>query len=91
MSESITFEIHGGRKQWVGNICYQDNHIDVHNTFFPEGVEYQQAGQSYPDNLFNNDTGNGPTSPEGYDIWLVMISTIFGPPDQPIMTFSWDD
>ncbi|MDY7107826.1 MAG: prepilin-type N-terminal cleavage/methylation domain-containing protein [Planctomycetota bacterium] len=89
LDESITYEIHGGRKQWVGNVCYQDNHVAVHNTFYPEGVEYQDAGVSKPDNLFNFDTGTN--EGDGYDIYLGLISTIFGPPDNPQLTFSWDD
>jgi prepilin-type N-terminal cleavage/methylation domain-containing protein len=85
LSESITYEIHGGRKQWVGNVCYQDNHIAVHSTFFPEGVDYVDAGISYPDNLFLNDTGQN--NAEGYDILLVLVKNMLG--GEP--RFSWDD
>ncbi len=73
--ESITLEIHPGRKQWIGNICYNDNHVETHNTFYPEGVNYVDPNGDgvRPDNLFNNDTGvGGEQSPEGYDIWLVI-------------------
>ena len=72
--ESITLEIHPGRKQWIGNICYNDNHVESHNTFYPEGVNYVDPNGDgvQPDNLFNNDSGDGQSSPTGYDIWLVM-------------------
>jgi prepilin-type N-terminal cleavage/methylation domain-containing protein len=91
LAESITYEIHGGRKQWVGNICYQDNHTEVHNTFTPEGVNYFDQGQTVPDNFFKTDCAGGQCDYFGGDIWLVMIATIFGPPDSPIITISWDD
>ncbi len=76
--ESITLEIHPGRKQWIGNICYNDNHVEPHNTFYPEGVNYVDPDGDgvQPDNLFNNDTGTSQTSPEGYDIWLVIYHGI---------------
>ena len=77
--ESITLEIHPGRKQWIGNICYNDNHVQSHNTFYPEGVNYVDPNGDgvRPDNLFNNDTGDGgQTSPTGYDIWLVIYHGI---------------
>ncbi len=85
--ESITLEIHPGRKQWIGNICYNDNHVESHNTFYPEGVNYVDPNGDgvLPDNLFNNDTGGGgQTSPTGYDIWLVIyhgmgLNGDFGP------------
>jgi hypothetical protein len=90
-SDSITYEIHGGRKQWVGNVCYQDNHTVVHNSFTPEGVDYFDQGETIPDNFFNVDCASGQCDFFGGDIWLVMIATIFGPPDNPQLTLSWDD
>ena len=35
---SLTLQIHGGSKQWVGNICFNDNHVQVLNTFLPLGL-----------------------------------------------------
>ena len=76
--ESITLEIHPDRKQWIGNICFNDNHVETLNTFYPEGVNYVNPNGDgvLPDNLFNNDTGTSQTSPQGYDIWLVMYWAI---------------
>lgn len=92
LEDSITYEIHGGRRQWVGNICYQDNHVEVHNTFTPEGVDYFDQGETVPDNFFKTDcAGGGQCDYYGGDIWLILISTIFGPPEAPIITISWDD
>ena len=84
----ITYEIHGGRKQWVGIACYNDNHVEVHQTFTPEGVEYTKDGQSLPDNLFKNDTDPGGFL--GYDIWLVLVSQISGTPGNERLTTEWD-
>jgi len=47
-NDSITLQIHGGSKQWVGNVCLNDNHIEVLQTFYPEGVQYRDAGQYLP-------------------------------------------
>ena len=70
-NESITLEIHGGRKQWLGNVVYNDNHIGVHNNFTPEGVNYRHPDDGMtPDNLFRNDEGEENVA-AGRDIWLV--------------------
>ena len=84
--DSITYEIHGGRKQWVGNVTYNDNHVDTHDTFVPEGLNYTQSGETLPDNLFKNDSGSSPD--EGYDAWLVLVSKMSsgGTP-----TLTWDE
>jgi len=71
VGEALVYEIHGGRKQWSGNICYNDNHIDVETTFYPQGVNYRDVDLgSAPDNLFANDQDSNPSY--GGDIWLVM-------------------
>ncbi|MCZ6493940.1 MAG: hypothetical protein O6933_07655, partial [Planctomycetota bacterium] len=79
--DSITLEIHGGRKQWMGNIAYNDNHLEIHQTFTPEGISYLDLAaappESVPDNLFNNQTGSAnQVVGDGYDIWLALISNI---------------
>jgi prepilin-type N-terminal cleavage/methylation domain-containing protein len=72
--KSVTLEIHGGKKQWDGNICYNDNHVVVENTFQPEGVNYQFGGTLNADNIFRNDVMNGNgSSPKGHDAYLVII------------------
>ncbi len=78
--QSITLEIHGGRKQWMGNIAYNDNHVEIHQTFTPEGIFYLNLTptppESVPDNLFNNQSGSDQQTGDGYDIWLALISNI---------------
>jgi prepilin-type N-terminal cleavage/methylation domain-containing protein len=79
---SVTLEFHGGRKQWVGNIGYNDNHVELHDTFYPDGVNYlDNSNETMPDNLFQNDTsdsggGTNCDQADGYDVWLTLISEI---------------
>lgn len=78
-NESITLEFHGGRKEWVGNICYNDNHVALLHSFYPEGVNYLDPDSSNvtPDNIFSNDTGDGDCdAADGFDVWLTLISEI---------------
>ena len=89
---SMTYEIHGGRKQWVGNVCWQDNHVTVENSFFPESVEYQDATGGFPDNIFFNDTSGygGGGDADGYDIWLAIVSQITEG-DPVVFTLEYDE
>lgn len=78
---SVTMEIHGGRKQWVGNVCYNDNHVSVLNTFLPEGVNFMNptTGVSTPDNIFYNETGASQTSATGIDNFMALYPNISNP------------
>lgn len=97
-SQSVTLRTHGGEKEWVGNIGFNDGHVDTFNTFFPEGLTYQSddgqgGGQTLPDNLFRNDTAAGnPLKGDGYDSWLCLVHTVVGPADGPItlLKMGWD-
>ncbi|MHC4717463.1 MAG: type II secretion system protein [Planctomycetota bacterium] len=80
---SVTLEFHGGRRQWVGNIGYNDNHVELHDTFYPDGMNYvDDVNETQADNLFANDTGSGScgcgaqTSLDGYDVFLTIVSDI---------------
>ena len=91
VDESITYEIHGGRKQWLGNICYNDNHIATEKSFLPEGIEYRDDTGNHADNLFSNQTASA-GSAEGYDIWLVLVSEITGSPSSGLtLQLEWDE
>jgi prepilin-type N-terminal cleavage/methylation domain-containing protein len=80
--KSVTLEFHGGRKQWIGNIGYNDNHVELHDTFYPDGVNYlDEDSQTVPDNLFANDTTETGgdlecNQADGHDVWLTLISEI---------------
>lgn len=92
--ESITLEIHGGRKQWLGNVVFNDNHVQVENTFIPEGVNYREDGVTLPDNLFANDMGTNNASYVGEDSWLAVVTRVIGGEeaiDEDLLVFtSWD-
>ena len=69
---SVTLQIHG-KKQWLGNIVYNDNHNEVSKTFKPESITYTNANQLFPDNIFKNDVF-APTDVRGLDAYNVIIS-----------------
>jgi prepilin-type N-terminal cleavage/methylation domain-containing protein len=74
---SNTLLIHGGKKTWEGNICYNDNHVSFENTPAPEGITLTVTGTggtsgdvfTRNDNLFvseldstGEDSGSNPGS-----------------------------
>ncbi len=76
---SVTLEFHGGSKEWVGNVAFNDNHTERLDTFFPENLNYQIAGTTFADNIFKDDTGDqdgGVGTNGGFDIWLVIYLSI---------------
>jgi prepilin-type N-terminal cleavage/methylation domain-containing protein len=90
-AESLTYEIHGGRKQWVGNVCYNDNHVVTEDTFYPVGLDASTAaGGVVPDNLFRNDQG-GNDNLDGLDCYLVLISALTGGGNTITAELEWDD
>ena len=88
---SVTLEFHGGRKQWVGNIGYNDNHVKLHDTFYPDGMNYlDDDAVTVPDNLFRNDSENGDCeSGLGSDVLLTLVSDI-AVDDGSEITSEWD-
>lgn len=92
--DSITIETHGGRKQWLGNIVFNDNHVRVENTFTPDGINYREAGVTLIDNIFRNDMGSGQAVYDGADSWLAIVSRVIGSassPDEDLLVFTkWD-
>ena len=76
----------------MGNIAYNDNHLEIHQTFTPEGIFYQTTtGGSFtstPDNLFKNETGTSQSIGDGHDIWLTLVSQIAS--NGLDLTVEWD-
>jgi hypothetical protein len=72
-NNSITLELHGGKKEWLGNIGYNDNHVVSSKTFKPEGVSYVNGNTVNADNIFKNDLFAA-TSPNGHDAYLVIVA-----------------
>ena len=85
LKSHLTYAIHGSGHKWIGNVCYNDNHVVAHDSFVPEGLVYALDGDSLPDNLFRNDLDEG--GDDGYDIWLVLVSEIS---DGEALTKEWD-
>lgn len=91
-TKSQTLLMHGPKREWVGNVVYNDNHTDTHNTFYPPNVSYEPiafGAGPVKDNIFAADFGQNPDNPQ-YDFneeftnflsgdhWLGMTRTIFG-------------
>jgi prepilin-type N-terminal cleavage/methylation domain-containing protein len=84
---SITLKIHGGANEWDGNLCFNDNHMNLSRTFYPtELAELENAPQGggppnqqgavngrFLDNLFKNDAGTSwPQSVRFSDVFLAI-------------------
>lgn len=79
--ESNTLGFHGGREQWVGNVCYGDGHVILEDSFTKDGIVYEDGGVSEPDNYFAEETffGGGNSAGSGWDIWLTFTPEVTGP------------
>jgi prepilin-type N-terminal cleavage/methylation domain-containing protein len=93
-NESVTLQIHGPRRRWVGNICYNDNHMKLEESFTPEGLDIRSGGEVIPDNLFEGQTTadgvGGGDAASGFDIWLVMNNEVTGSGTNFTFDLSWD-
>lgn len=89
---SKTLQIHGSSKEWIGNMCFNDNHIVVLKSFFPEGVNYQEigSGTTKQDNIFLNETAGTGGTASGYDCWNIIVSEVAGAAPNYNLTISWD-
>jgi prepilin-type N-terminal cleavage/methylation domain-containing protein len=86
---SKTLEIHGTRKKWEGQICYNDNHVNFEESFTPEGLDILINNVVTPDNLFKEDlTPSGVGS--GSDIWLCMVESMTGSQNNVTPNLTWD-
>jgi prepilin-type N-terminal cleavage/methylation domain-containing protein len=94
-NKSVTLLIHGGKKEWDGHVCFQDNHVSYLKTFTPEGLNYRKSnGDIDLDNIFTNqnygDSDDGSTL-TGYDCYLAIVNEFFGPQDNPVaIECIWD-
>jgi prepilin-type N-terminal cleavage/methylation domain-containing protein len=82
---SRTLGIHGGAKQWEGNIAFNDNHVVFEDKFQPDGITtFTATGSTVPvvDNIFADDVAAATA-----DSWLTVIATATaaGAP-----TITWD-
>ena len=83
-TKSLTLLLHGSRKEWVGNVCFMDNHTETLRTFYPQLTAYEAADSDHDvkDNIFDcefNDTGSGSggqVQQQSADAFLVICSTV---------------
>ena len=92
---SVTLEFHGGSKEWVGNVAFNDNHTERLDTFYPENLNYSIGGVTTADNIFEDQTGDGDGgvgTDGGFDIWLVIYTSISNSVDAPAISadIQWD-
>ncbi|MSR18477.1 MAG: hypothetical protein EXS00_04790 [Phycisphaerales bacterium] len=73
---SKTLEIHGGKNEWEGNVCYNDSHVALERTFFPTDIN-PTAGTgcaaANPDNIFIHQCGD-----TGSDVFLTQCTQVTG-------------
>lgn len=72
-NNSKTLQIHGGAKQWEGNVCFNDNHVIYDNKFTPDGIRTLTIAGStapVPDNVFAEDDA------AKNDCWLTVIPSV---------------
>jgi prepilin-type N-terminal cleavage/methylation domain-containing protein len=74
--QSPTLQLHGSKKQWIGNIVFSDNHTDQIQNFYPAQTTYEPIdGSTGPikDNIFAAEFEDHPTGAKAApDTWLVI-------------------
>jgi len=95
-ADSITYDIHGSGLSWVGNVCWQDNHISREETLYPQMSVYRTSEGAVNDNLFGIDCVSGICHFWGGDTWLLLVSELTESgsdlyPYQLLPTIEWDD
>ena len=91
-NDSLTLQLHGADRQWVGNIVFNDNSAATIDNFFPNGVSYEATdtvGFS-KDNIFAAEFTDYGTGMAGADAYLVMSPGQSGSTDTSVTT-SYDD
>lgn len=86
--ENTVYGLHGGRREWVGNVCFSDNHIAVESTYIPAQVNFQSGNETLPDHLFFNQAGSGNTDGAGNDAYLAIVTEITTAEE---LCVTWDD
>ena len=73
---SPTLLLHGGRRQWVGYVCFNDNHTERLGNFYPQLTTFESANSSLgpqKDNIFAAEFEGNPNGNEAEaDAWLVI-------------------
>jgi prepilin-type N-terminal cleavage/methylation domain-containing protein len=74
-TRSPTLQLHGAEEEWVGHVCFNDNHIETINTFYPALTTYQPNNNNIPvnDNIFDAEFFDfAPSNSErSGDVWVI--------------------
>ncbi len=83
--KSLTLLLHGTKRQWVGNICFMDNHTETLLTFYPQLTAYESSESDHDvkDNIFDCEFNDHPevdddpkTLQRSADAFLVICSSV---------------
>ncbi|MFM7052940.1 MAG: type II secretion system protein [Planctomycetota bacterium] len=71
---SKTLQIHGGAKQWEGNVGFNDNHVSYEEKFQPDNIQQITVGTTtQDDNIFAQEGGLN-----GADSYLCVCKSVTG-------------
>lgn len=73
--------LHGPKREWHGQVCYSDNHVDYTTSVYPDRVGYQNARTRTlnKDHIFSAEHGKCGTGGAGWlegDTWLGLCETM---------------
>lgn len=71
---SLTLEFFEPYGKWVGNICFADNHTEILDTFFPEGLTFDDGSGAKPDNIFAAEFDHPNGNQAAADAFLVICT-----------------
>ncbi|MEE8154373.1 MAG: hypothetical protein V3T53_05380 [Phycisphaerales bacterium] len=71
---SLTLEFFEPFRKWVGNICFADNHTEMLDTFFPEGLTFDDGSGAKLDNIFAAEFDHPNGSQAAADAFLVICT-----------------
>ncbi len=73
-NRSPTLRLHGSPRQWDGNVCFNDNHVEYLDGFYRGGTTYEppvSAGAPIMDNMYAAEFGE-----PAADAWLVITRSV---------------
>ncbi len=82
---SLTLLLHGSRRQWIGNVCFMDNHTETLQTFYPQLTAYEasDSDRDVKDNIFDAEFNDHPdqgqdgqTMQQSADAFLVICTSV---------------
>ena len=86
--QSQTLELHGNSKTWDGNVCFNDNHTELLESFYPAQTSFEFGSNPLAkDNIFVAEFGSGvPARKKQGDAWVGVTDTI----SSTDITMVWD-